>query len=277
MIFHQEQKRIVKKGDILYSSVRPNLKGYVYISDDIQNGIASTGFADIRVKEPNTILSKYLYYIMTRDSISEYLISKSKGAQYPAVSFDEFETLQIPIPSLERQQEIVAYCEHNDALIKHLEMEIAQHKTQAQLFLNTIVHSSTTTSTLPSDLLPSVTDLLEPSDENDEIFHEEPTTTTDDSVGSLVSIFESSCVISDPPNDEPKETIKIPSDSVVGHLPMGVGLFAKWTKEQLKTKCQELGIKGVSSKPKQELMNRILAHPSMVGYVGGGGGGGEEV
>ena len=107
--FPSRAKRIVKKGDILYSSVRPNLKGYVYISNDIQNGIASTGFADIRVKEPNTILSKYLYYIMTSDYISDDLISKAKGALYPAVSFDDFETIKIPIPSLERQQEIVKY------------------------------------------------------------------------------------------------------------------------------------------------------------------------
>jgi restriction endonuclease S subunit len=103
--FPSRAKRIVKKGDILYSSVRPNLKGYVYISDDIQNGIASTGFADIRVKEPNKILSKYLYYIMTSDYISDDLISKAKGAQYPAVSFDDFETIKIPVPSLERQKE----------------------------------------------------------------------------------------------------------------------------------------------------------------------------
>ena len=132
-------KRIVKKGDILYSSVRPNLKGYVYISDDIQNGIASTGFADIRVKEPNTILSKYLYYIMTSDYISDDLISKAKGAQYPAVSFDDFETIKIPIPSLERQQEIVEYCEYNDILIKQLEKEIENNKKQAQQFIATII------------------------------------------------------------------------------------------------------------------------------------------
>jgi restriction endonuclease S subunit len=46
---------------------------YVYINDDIQNGIASSGFANIRVKEPTTILSKYLYYIMTSDYISDDL------------------------------------------------------------------------------------------------------------------------------------------------------------------------------------------------------------
>ena len=134
--FPSRAKRIVKKGDILYSSVRPNLKGYVYISDDIQNGVASTGFADIRVKEPNTILSKYLYYIMTSDYISDDLISKAKGAQYPAVSFDDFETIKIPVPSIERQKEIVKYCEFNDTLIKQLEKEIENNKKQAKQFID---------------------------------------------------------------------------------------------------------------------------------------------
>ena len=137
--FPSRAKRIVKKGDILYSSVRPNLKGYVYISDDIQNGIASTGFANIRVKEPNTILSKYLYYIMTSDYVSDDLISKAKGAQYPAVSFDDFETIKIPLPSIERQKEIVDYCEYNDTLIKQLETEIENNKKQAQQFISGIV------------------------------------------------------------------------------------------------------------------------------------------
>ena len=137
--FPSRAKRIVKKGDILYSSVRPNLKGYVYISDDIKNGIASTGFADIRVKEPNIILSKYLYYIMTSNYISEDLISKAKGAQYPAVSFDDFKTIKIPIPSIERQKEIVEYCEYNDTLIKQLEKEIKNNKKQAQQFITGIV------------------------------------------------------------------------------------------------------------------------------------------
>jgi type I restriction enzyme, S subunit len=137
--FPSRAKRIVKKGDTLYSSVRPNLKGYVYINDDIQNAIASTGFANIRVKVPNTILSKYLYYIMTSDYISDDLISKAKGAQYPAVSFDDFETIKIPVPSIQRQKEIVEYCEYNDTLIKQLEKEIENNKKQAQQFINSIV------------------------------------------------------------------------------------------------------------------------------------------
>jgi type I restriction enzyme M protein len=93
--FPSRAKRIVKKYDILYSSVRPNLKGYVYIGEDIQNAIASTGFALIRVTNTDILMAKYLYYFMTCDFVTNVLIAKAKGAQYPTVSFDDFNTLKI--------------------------------------------------------------------------------------------------------------------------------------------------------------------------------------
>ena len=50
----------------------------------------------------------------------------------------DIESLKIPIPSLERQKEIVDYCEYNDTLIKQLETEIENNKIQAQLFMNIV-------------------------------------------------------------------------------------------------------------------------------------------
>jgi type I restriction-modification system DNA methylase subunit len=50
----------------------------------------------------------------------------------------DIESLKIPIPSLERQKEIVDYCEYNDKLIKQLETEIENNKKQAQLFMNIV-------------------------------------------------------------------------------------------------------------------------------------------
>ena len=47
--------------------------------------------------------------------------------------------LKIPIPSIERQKEIVEYCENNDTLIKQLEKEIENNKKQAQQFITGIV------------------------------------------------------------------------------------------------------------------------------------------
>ena len=140
--FPSRAKRIVKKGDILYSTVRPNLKGYIYINNNINNFkniIGSTGFAHIRIKNNCSLMSKYLYYIITCDNITKLLISKAKGAQYPAVSTSEFKSIKIPIPSLDRQKEIVEYCEKNDALIEQLENEIKQNKEQASLFMKNIL------------------------------------------------------------------------------------------------------------------------------------------
>lgn len=51
----------------------------------------------------------------------------------------DIESLKIYIPTLERQREIVEYCEYNDTLIKQLEKEIENNKKQAQQFITGIV------------------------------------------------------------------------------------------------------------------------------------------
>ena len=79
---------------------------------------------------------------MTSECITEELISKAKGAQYPAVSFDDFENIKIPIPSLAKQKQIVEYCEFNDKLILQLEREIEENKLIAQQFITSFVKSS---------------------------------------------------------------------------------------------------------------------------------------
>jgi type I restriction enzyme M protein len=79
----------------------------------------------------------YLYYYLK--SIEQHLISLGKGTAQPCISMDKLKSIKIPIPSLERQQEIVEYCEYNDTLIKQLEKEIENNKKQAQQFITGIV------------------------------------------------------------------------------------------------------------------------------------------
>jgi type I restriction enzyme S subunit len=81
----------------------------------------------------------YLYYYLK--SIEEHLISLGKGTAQPCISMEKLKSIKIPIPSLERQKEIVEYCEYNDILIKQLEKEIENNKIQAQQFIIGIVKS----------------------------------------------------------------------------------------------------------------------------------------
>ena len=65
-------KRIIRDGDIVYSTVRPNLKHFGYIQTPAENTVASTGFAVVRAK-PAIVDSKYLYYWLSSDDRTEYL------------------------------------------------------------------------------------------------------------------------------------------------------------------------------------------------------------
>jgi len=87
-------------------------------------------------------LMKYVYYILSNNQKLDKL---KTGVGIPNITKGTLENLKIPIPSLERQKEIVEYCEYNDTLIKQLEKEIENNKKQAQQFITGIVKAQVKT------------------------------------------------------------------------------------------------------------------------------------
>jgi type I restriction-modification system DNA methylase subunit len=84
--------------------------------------------------ENDTLLSYTYYYLQTID------FQKFRtGSAHPKLSGSSLKSIKIPIPSLERQKEIVEYCEFNDNLIKQLEKEIENNKNLAKQFITNIV------------------------------------------------------------------------------------------------------------------------------------------
>ena len=86
------------------------------------------------------IIKKYMFYILY--NIQPQLLSIAKGTAQLGINQDNFYKLKIHIPSLERQKEIVEYCEFNDTLIQKLEKEIEQNKKQANLVISNAIKSS---------------------------------------------------------------------------------------------------------------------------------------
>ena len=84
--------------------------------------------------ENDTLLSYTYYYLQTID------FQKFRtGSAHPKLSGSSLKSIKIHIPTLERQREIVDYCEYNDRLIKQLETEIENNKKQAEQFITGIV------------------------------------------------------------------------------------------------------------------------------------------
>jgi restriction endonuclease S subunit len=92
------------------------------------------------IPKNNSINNTYLYYLLK--TIQDKIYKLQTGTAQPHIYSKDLQNIKIPFPSLECQQEIVAYCESNDALIRQLEMEIENNKKQAQLFIVGIVKSN---------------------------------------------------------------------------------------------------------------------------------------
>jgi len=86
-------------------------------------------------------LTRYMYYYLLLNI--DILDKGFTGLGLKHISKDYVKNIQISIPSLERQQEIVDYCEANDALIASLEAEIERNKQQANQLLAMMVKGKT--------------------------------------------------------------------------------------------------------------------------------------
>ena len=97
----------------------------------------------IKSKNESIMINEYLWYYL--DNNKEQVFKCGRGTAQKAIDIDEFKSIKIPVPSLERQKEIVVYCEYNDTLIKQLEQEVENNKRLAQQFITGIVKSQVQT------------------------------------------------------------------------------------------------------------------------------------
>jgi type I restriction enzyme S subunit len=129
----------IQKGDILIA-LSGATTGKIGIYNLQQKSYLNQRVGKINVKTGG-ICQKYIYYWYVCCNIDEKVLDLAQGTAQPNISTNDIATIKIPIPSLERQQEIVAYCEANDALIQQLEMDIVNNKKEAQQFIDGIVKS----------------------------------------------------------------------------------------------------------------------------------------
>lgn len=82
--------------------------------------------------DPETVLTKYLYYWFFHNS--EILKNMSNGIK-PGIRKEDLKELMIPIPSLERQEEIVQHFDEMTSQIENFEKLKIQSETSAKLLL----------------------------------------------------------------------------------------------------------------------------------------------
>ncbi len=118
-------KQVIQIGDLLISTVRPNLNTVALVPDELDNQICSTGFCILRA-DRYQIIPEYLFYISRTNFFIQSLVKRCKGANYPAVSNTDVKSLIIPLPPLETQKKLVAILEKAEQ-IQRLHAEVDEH------------------------------------------------------------------------------------------------------------------------------------------------------
>ena len=115
-------RKIVKKGCVLYATVRPYLLNICIINQDFSHEpIASTAFA---VLNPfSGLLNQYLYYILRSPMFIDYVNDQMTGMAYPAINDEKLYAGYIPLPPLAEQRRIVARLEELMPLIDAYDAE----------------------------------------------------------------------------------------------------------------------------------------------------------
>lgn len=121
-------KRLVKDGDTIISTVRPNLKHFGFIKNPKANTVVSTGFAVVRAKKIDPL---YLYSYLTQNPITLKLsaIAEATTTTFPAFRPEILEEMEIEVPDLPVQKRVGeilraydAKIENNTFIIKNLEL-----------------------------------------------------------------------------------------------------------------------------------------------------------
>jgi type I restriction enzyme, S subunit len=142
-------RQSVVSGDLLMSTVRPNLNGVAQVTNELDGATASTGFCVLRAN-PDKLDKNYLFqWIKSTDFISD-MVSKATGASYPAVSDRIIFESKIPLPPLPEQRRIAAILDQAETLRtqRHTALALLDTLTQS-IFLEMFGDPARNTLKLP--------------------------------------------------------------------------------------------------------------------------------
>lgn len=132
-------RKIVRKGTVIYSTVRPYLLNIAVVEKDFDpEPIASTAFAIIHPFKG--IEARYLYYYLRSKPFIEYVEDQMKGMAYPAINDGSFFQGLLPLPPTKEQKRIVAKVDHLMSLCDELEAKLTQAQSVRENFLASIVN-----------------------------------------------------------------------------------------------------------------------------------------
>lgn len=111
-------KKTFRKGDILYSEIRPANKRFCFVDFEPKDYIASTKLMVLRAHED--IDPQYLYQILrSNDTLTQLqMLAESRSGTFPQITYSELSNIMVSLPSQKAQKNIVSILSSLDRKIE---------------------------------------------------------------------------------------------------------------------------------------------------------------
>ena len=111
-------KKTFRKGDILYSEIRPANKRFCFVDFEPKDYIASTKLMVLRAHED--VDPKYLYQILrSNDTLAQLqMLAESRSGTFPQITYSELSNIMVSLPSQKAQKNIVSILSSLDRKIE---------------------------------------------------------------------------------------------------------------------------------------------------------------
>ena len=132
-------RRLVKRGDVLLATVRPNLQGFYIFKDKVKDCVVSTGFA---VLTPMTHMldSAYLFQILFSNWMLATYQAVNVGSNYPAINSSDIRKFKVLLPPLTEQKSIASLLETWDTAIEKTEALIEAKEKRFKWLLKRLIN-----------------------------------------------------------------------------------------------------------------------------------------
>ena len=111
-------KKTFRKGDILYSEIRPANKRFCFVDFEPKDYIASTKLMVLRAHED--VDPQYLYQILrSNDTLAQLqMLAESRSGTFPQITYSELSDIMVSLPSQKAQKNIVSILSSLDRKIE---------------------------------------------------------------------------------------------------------------------------------------------------------------
>ncbi|RZK28381.1 MAG: restriction endonuclease subunit S [Hymenobacter sp.] len=134
-------RRIVRKYDVIISTVRTYLKAVAYFNYEPINTIVSTGFA---VFTPGNVIPGYLAYQIQSDHFVDDVVRFSAGVSYPAINASAIAAMHFVCPPLEEQLEITSHLDAKTNQINQVTTNLTTQITTLKELRKTLINDVVT-------------------------------------------------------------------------------------------------------------------------------------